>query len=217
VDFAAARANMVDGQLRTNKVRDARLIQAFESVPRELFVPESQRSVAYVDEDLKIGPGRYLMEPMVLARLLQAAEIEAQDLVLEIGGASGYGTAILSQLGATIVSLESDKDLAAAAAAAQAELGIDNVLMVEGPLGQGYDKQAPYNVIVINGAVAEIPQAIADQLADGGRLVTVVRQDGGPGQAVLVERHGGNVSSRVLFDAATPVLPEFQRTPSFVF
>jgi len=217
VDFAAARANMVDCQLRTNKVRDARLLHAFETVPRELFVPENRRSIAYVDEDLQLSPGRFLIEPMVLARLLHAANITPEDLVLEIGGASGYGSVILAYLGATVVSLESDKDLAAAAAAAQAKLGIGNVLIVVGPLRHGYDKQAPYNVIVINGAVSEIPAAITDQLAEGGRLVGVVREDTGPGQAVLVERHGANISRRVLFDAATPVLPEFERTPGFVF
>ena len=217
MDFAAARTNMVDCQLRTNKVRDARLIRAFETLPRELFVPAAQKSIAYIDEDLPIAPGRFLIEPMVLARLLQAAEIAPDDLVLEIGGGCGYATAILAQLGATVVSLESDKDLAAAAAEAHTQLGIDNVVMVEGPLNEGYDKQAPYNVIVINGAVNEIPEAATDQLADGGRLVTVLREEGKPGQAVLVERHGANVSHRVLFDAATPVLPEFERAPGFVF
>lgn len=217
MDFAAARANMVDCQLRTNKVRNARLVEAFETVPRELFVPDPLRTIAYVDEDLEVGKGRYLLEPMVLARLLQAAEVGPQDLVLEVAGASGYGAAVLSQLGATIVSLESDAGLAAAAAVAQAEVGIDNVLLVEGPLEQGYAKQAPYNVIVINGAVAALPKAITDQLAEGGRLVTVLREDAGPGQAVLVQRHGTNISRRVLFDAATPVLPEFQPEPGFVF
>lgn len=217
MDFAAARANMVDCQLRTNRVKDARLLHAFETVPREAFLPEKRRSVAYVDEDLQIVPGRFLLEPMVLARLLQAADIAPDDLVLEIGGASGYGSAILAQLGATVVSLESDGDLAAAAADTQAQLGIGNVLIVVGPLEQGYDKQAPYNVIVINGAVSEIPKSITDQLAEGGRLVTVVRGDGEPGQAVLALRRGANVSSRVLFDAATPFLPEFQRSPGFVF
>jgi len=208
---------MVDSQLRTNKVKDERLLQAFETVPRELFLPEGKRSVAYVDEDLPVGPGRHLMEPMVLARLLQAADITSEDLVLEIGGASGYATAILAQLAATVVSLESDPDLASAAAHAQGEVGIDNVLSVEGPLERGYAKQAPYNVIVVNGAVAEIPQAITDQLADGGRLVAVVRAGDGPGQAVLVRRLGANVSGRVLFDASTPRLPEFERAPGFVF
>lgn len=217
MDFAAARANMVDCQLRTNKVKDARLLHAFETLPREIFLPEGQRAIAYVDEDLPVGSGRYLLEPMVLARLLQAADITTDDLVLEIGGASGYATAVLAHLGATIVSLESDKDLSAAAADAQSEVGIDNVLLVEGPLDQGYGKQAPYNVIVINGAVEEIPEAITDQLADGGRLVAVVRRDSEQGQAVLVQRRGANISRRVLFDAATPLLPEFRRAPGFVF
>ena len=136
---------------------------------------------------------------------------------MHFGGASGYTSAVLSQLGATVVSLESDSDLAAAAATAHGEAGIDNVLLVDGPLDQGYGKQAPYNVIVINGAVNEIPPAITDQLADGGRLVTVLRKGGGIGQAVLVQRHGANISHRVLFDASTPLLPEFERTPGFVF
>lgn len=217
MDFAAARANMVDCQLRTNKVSDLRLLHAFETIPRELFVPEAQRPVAYVDEDLEVSSGRYLVEPMVLARLVQAADIEPDDVVLEIGSGSGYGTAILSHLAATTVALESAPDLAALAAAAHSELGIDNVLAVEGPLHEGYPDQAPYNVIVVNGAVAEVPASLADQLADGGRLVAVVQAQGAPGRATLMRRSGPVVSSRVLFDAATPLLPGFARPDGFVF
>lgn len=217
MDFAAARSNMVDCQLRTNKVKDARVLDAFETVPRELFLPEARRAVAYVDEDLVLAPGRYLVEPMVLARLLQAADIGPDDLVLEIGGGSGYGAAVMARLGATVIALESVQALAAQAAKAHAELGIDNVLLVEGPLDQGYAKQAPYNVILINGAVNAVPAAISDQLADGGRLVTVLQEGGEPGRATLLQRNGPVVSSRMLFDAATPLLPEFVRAPSFVF
>ncbi len=217
MDFAAARANMVDCQIRTNKVKDPAVLHAFQTLPREAFVPEARRAIAYVDEDLEIAPGRYLMEAMILARLVQAAAIEADDLVLDIGSASGYSSAILSQLAATVVALESDEDLAGRAAAAHGELGIDNVLGVEGPLHEGYAPQAPYNVIVIEGAVSEVPAAITGQLTEGGRLVTVLQEGRGPGRAILMRRSGTLVSSRVLFDAATPLLPGFVRADSFVF
>jgi protein-L-isoaspartate(D-aspartate) O-methyltransferase len=217
VDFAAARANMVDCQLRTNKVRDPRVLHAFETLPRELFVPEARRGIAYVDKDLEIAPDRHLMEPMVLARLIQEAAVEPDDLVLAIGGASGYSSAILSQLAATVVALESDPGLAARAGEIRAELGIDNVVAEDGPLDAGYPSQAPYNAILIDGAVPEVPAAIADQLADGGRLVTVVREAAAPGRAVLMRRTGEVVSGRILFDAATPLLPGFARAEEFVF
>ena len=217
MDFATARANMVDCQLRTNKVKELGVLHAFETMPREDFVPEARRAVAYIDEDLEIAPGRYLMEPMVLARMLQSADIEADDLVLDIGSASGYSSALLSHLAATVVALESDEALAARASEAHGELGIDNVLGVVGPLNEGNAAQAPYNVIVIEGAVSEVPAAIADQLADGGRLVAVVQEGREPGRAVLMRRAGEVVSSRVLFDAAVRPLPGFARAPGFVF
>jgi protein-L-isoaspartate(D-aspartate) O-methyltransferase len=217
VDFAAARTNMVDGQLRTNKVTDLQVLYAFETVPREDFVPEARRQIAYVDEDLEIASGRYLIEPMVLARLVQTAAIRPDDVVLEIGSGSGYGSAILSHLAATVVALENNRDLAGLAAAAHGGLGIDNVLAVDGALQDGYPKQAPYSVIVINGAVAEVPSAITDQLADGGHLVCVIQGEAGPGRATLLQRNGSVVSSRVLFDAGTPLLPGFERVAGFVF
>ena len=217
MDYAAARFNMVESQLRTNKVTNTALLEAFEAVPRERFLGETQRAVAYVDEDLAVGPERYLMEPMVLARLLQAAAVEPGDMVLEVGTGTGYGAAILARLAGTVVALEDDATLAAQAEAAFEALGIDNVVLVSGALSEGYPKQAPYNVIVLDGAVATVPDGICDQLAEGGRLVTVVRQDGGPGRAVLMQRSGGHVSSRVLFDAATPYLPGFKPDAGFVF
>ncbi len=217
MDFAAARSNMVDCQLRTNKVTDLRVLDAFETVPREVFVAETRRSVAYVDDDLEVAPGRHLMEPMVLARLIQAAAVEDDDLVLVIGSASGYSSAILSHLAATVVGLECDRGLADRAAELFAELGIDNVVAEEGPLEAGYPSQAPYNVVLIDGSVAEVPAAITEQLADGGRLVTVVRDGAALGRANLMQRTGDVVSGRVLFDAATPLLPGFAGADGFVF
>jgi protein-L-isoaspartate(D-aspartate) O-methyltransferase len=217
VDFAAARRIMVESQLRTNKVTDLRVLEGFSDVPREDFVAEAARGVAYLDEDIALGGGRFLTESLVLARMIQAAAIGAGDIVLEIGSATGYGTAILARLAATVVALESDSQLSARAAATLSELSIDNVVAVEGPLPQGYPEQAPYNVILINGAVAEVPQGLQDQLADGGRLIAVVRDRPGLGRAVLVQRLGAVASSRVLFDAGTPLLPGFERAPRFAF
>ena len=217
VDYAAARLNMVESQLRTDRVTDAALLEAFEQVPRELFVPEELRGVAYVDEDLAVGQGRHMMEPRVLARLLQAARPEPQDIVLDIGCGTGYATAILARLAATVVALEDDGGLAARANEVLGGLEVGNAVVVGGALNEGYAKQAPFNVIVVNGAVAEVPSVISGQLAEAGRLVTVVRNSAGMGRAILMERTGGVVSSRTLFDAAVPVLPGFEVKPGFVF
>ena len=217
VDFAAARLNMVGSQLRTNKVTDLALIEAFETVPRERFVPEPLRGIAYVDEDVPLGGGRFVMEPMILARLLQAARPGPDDIALDIGCGTGYGTAILSRLTATVVALESDAALAAAANQVLSGLEFDNAVVVEGKLTEGYPKQAPYNVILLSGAVAEVPPAIGAQLAEGGRLVTVVEAGTGLGRATLMQRDSGVISSRVLYDAAVPLLPGFEAEPGFVF
>ncbi len=217
VDFAAARSNMVESQIRTNKVTDPNLLDAFETTPRERFVPESLRGIAYVDEDVALGGQRFVMEPMVLAKLLQAARPGPGDVALDLGCGSGYATAILSRLVATVVALEVDAALAAAANQTLDELEIDNAVVVEGQLAEGYPKQAPYNVILLNGAVSEVPLAIADQLAEGGRLVTVVSVGAGLGRATLMRRDSGVISSRILCDAAVPVLPGFEAAPGFVF
>ncbi len=217
VDFAAARSNMVESQIRTNKVTDPHLLDAFETTPRERFVPEPLRGIAYVDEDVALGGERFVMEPMVLARLLQAARPGPGDVALDLGCGSGYATAILSRLVATVVALEVDAALAAAANQTLDELEIDNAVVVEGQLAEGYPKQAPYNVILLNGAVSEVPLAIADQLAEGGRLVTVVSVGAGLGRATLMRRDSGVISSRILCDASVPVLPGFEAAPGFVF
>lgn len=217
MDYASARATMVDSQLRTNKVTNQRLLDAFSAVPRELFVPESQRGIAYIDEDLPIGERRFLMEPMVLARLLQAAAVAPSDIVLEIGSGSGYAAAILARLAETVVALESDATQRERANATLGELGLDNVVVVDGGLTEGYPKQAPYNVILVSGAVDEIPPAISDQLAEDGRLATVLKAGSVMGHAVLMQRVGDVIASRVLFDAATPLLPEFRRDAGFQF
>lgn len=217
IDFTTARLNMVESQLRTNKVTNAAVLAAFESVPREMFLPEALRGIAYVDEDIDVGLGRCMMEPRVLARLLQAAQPGPADVALEIGCGTGFATAILSRIVATAVAVEEDDRFIEAAGAALSSLQMDNAVVLKGKITDGYPEQGPYNVILINGAVAEVPAAICDQLAEGGRLVTVVRGRDGIGRATLIERHGGTNSGRILFDAAVPQLQEFEPAPSFVF
>lgn len=217
MDFTAARLNMVENQIRTNRIADEAVVAALADVPREAFVPKPMRGFAYVDDDLDVGGGRYLVEPLVLARLLQGAAIKAGDLVLTIGDATGYVTAVISRLAQTVVTIESDGDWCARATAGLGELGIDNAAVVQGPLDQGYAAQAPYDVIVFAGAVGDIPQAICRQLADGGRLVAVVDAGSGLGKGTLVVRVGDTFGRRVLFDASTPVLPGFRSGAGFVF
>ena len=216
VDFAHARHNMVLSQLRPSGVRDERVIAAMEAVPREAFVAAHQRAIAYVDEDLPLGAGRYLMEPLVFGRLLVAAEVGPGDVVLDVGCASGYSAAVLARLAGTVVALEEDEGLADRADAALAALGVDNVAIMHRPLAGGYIEQGPYDVIVIEGAVPAIPAGIADQLGEGGRLVAVVG-NADIGRCVVVRRIGGLLSERITHDAAIPPLPGFARRAEFVF
>lgn len=217
VDFAAARLNMVESQIRTNKVTDTRIIEAFEAIPREQFVGESLQGIAYVDEDLEVSPGRYLMEPMVLARLLQAVAPGPGDMVLDVGCATGYSTAVLASLCETVIGLEKDREMTETANRTLNALDLDNAVVVEGALENGYAKQAPYNVILLQGAVSELPPGLKAQMAEGGRLAAVIVDAAGIGRATLIERSGEVYSARTLFDAATPVLPGFERQPGFVF
>lgn len=222
IDFATARRNMVGNQLRPNRVTAPALVQALLETPRELFVPERARHVAYVDEDIALqgstaDGSRWLMEPMVFARLLQAANIDKSEVVLDIGCGTGYGTAVLSRLATTVVAVESDARLSEAASVNLEKLRVDNVALISAPLTAGCPAQAPYGVIVFEGAIQGISDAIGAQLAEGGRLVAVLREGPGMGKAILALRRDGRLSHRVLFDAATPHLPGFAPEPSFVF
>ncbi len=218
---------MVESQLRPNKVTDERVLGAFAGIRRELFAPEHLRVVAYIDEDLPLGNGRYLMEPMVAARLLQAAAVERTDTALiegagsgyeaAQGAGSGYEAALVAALARSVVALEEDPDLARRGRAALAEHSIASVSVVEGSLPQGHRARAPYDVIFFCGAVAKVPAEIGSQLAEGGRLMAVVKPGSGMGRATLTTRIGGVLAHRVLFDAATPLLPGFLPKPAFVF
>lgn len=215
--YAAARLNMVEGQLKPNKIVTEAILEAMGDVPREAFVPKALRGIAYVDEDIAIGNGRHLMEPMVLGRLIEALQVQDGDIVLAIGCGTGYSTAVLARLANTVVAIEDDADLAQQAAETLARLGADNAVVIEAPMNGGYPKQAPYQAIIIDGAVADVPRAILDQLAEGGRLAAVVSPQGGLGKATLYQNIGGTVSHREVFDATVPVLPGFEPVPVFEF
>ena len=214
--FGAARAHMIESQLRPNKVVDARVLAAFAGIQRELFVPEHFQAVAYIDEDLPLGNGRYLKESMVVARLLQAAAVKRTDTALIIGAGTGYEAALVAMLARNVVALEEDPELARGARAALVEHSVASVSIVEGPLTLGYRPRAPYDVILFCGGVAEVPSEIDSQLAEGGRLLAVVNPANGVGRATLRTRTGGVVARRVLFDAATPLLPGFLPKRAFV-
>lgn len=214
--FAIARRHMVDSQLLPNKVLEGPLVDAMGAIPRERFAPRAYRGVAYVDDDLPIGNGRYLLEPVVLARLVQEAEILDTDLVLDIGVATGYSCAVLARLANTVIGLESDAELAARASEILAELGVDNAAIIEGRLEEGLPDQAPFDAIFLQGAVDEVPEALLNQLAPAGRLMAVVVQDG-VGKAMRFMRASHGFSRRVLFDAGVPRLPGFRRQPAFQF
>jgi protein-L-isoaspartate(D-aspartate) O-methyltransferase len=217
-DFALARRNMVEGQLRPNRVTSPQLLAAIGALPRESFLSDGLRSVAYADDDVPLGNGRFLMEPMVLARLIQALQPLAVDKALVVASGRAYGAAILARLVEVVVAVEGDTALAGSADQTIRELGIANIRQIVGNPAAGAPADAPYDVILIEGAVQHIPQAILDQLAEGGRLTTVIAPPAGVlGVAQLVLKEGGVTSGRPLFDAGTPALPGFAPPPRFTF
>lgn len=216
--YANRRRNMVESQLRVNKVTDDRVIMAFENLPREEFVNPDLKGLAYIDEDLVLGSGRFMLEPMVLARMLQALNIKHDDTILDIAAGCGYSTAILSLIGQSVVGIEADEDLANSAQENLIKLSIDNSVVLHGQHVKGFPSEAPYDAIVIEGAVAEVPEAILEQLSDNGRLVTIVRANrSAPGKAMLYKRIKSGFSHQYLFDAQTPILAEFEKANEFQF
>jgi len=215
---------MIWGQIQPNKVNDESILDALAAVPREAFVPRAMRAVAYLDEEVKIADGRYIMAPMTLARLIEAADIQPSDLILEVGCGSGYEAAVLGQLGDAVIAVEEDAALVERATEQLQSAGSENVAVIEGKLSEGVPGQGPYQVIFINGAVAEVPKSLFDQLAEGGRLVVIRAElDGGANQGVgfgrghLVVKSGGELKARNLFDAEAVLLPGFKKDTGFEF
>lgn len=217
--YATARQSMIDSQIHPMGIVSEPLMAAFADVPREEFVPEALRGICYADEDLKIAEGRYLMEPSVLARLIQAAKPTANDVALTIGSGIGYNAAILSHLVSTVIALEDEEALVKSAQASWDKLSYCNIVAISGDLNAGAPKHAPYDLIIINGAVSEIPQAMKEQLSVGGRLVALVKKAGqSVTKATLVENiREGVFSDKILFDAGTPYLKGFEPKKEFVF
>ncbi|AYG66006.1 MULTISPECIES: protein-L-isoaspartate O-methyltransferase [unclassified Rhizobium] len=222
MDFEAARVKMVENQIRTTDVTSHSVLNAFLAVPRENFVPEKSKVLAYIDNDIEIAPAaagkpaRFLMEASPLAKLLQLGVITKEDKVLDLGCGTGYVSAILSLLAEKVVALESDEGLAAQAKANIAALGYDNVTVVTGDLEKGHAGNAPYDVIFIDGSIEQLPQGLLDQLGEDGRLITVIGY-GHAARATVFMRERGAFSENVFFNASIKPLPGFAKAKEFVF
>lgn len=218
-DFTAARRAMIDGQLRTNSVIDHALLDAFQAIPRERFVPAAWQALTYAEAAIPLnetGDDRQMLEPMVLGRMIQAAEITSEDIVLDIGCGSGYAAAVMARLAGAVVALEQDENLARRAGATLASLEHSNVVVVQGPLNEGHQTEGPYDVILVEGAVEEVPSALKHQLKEGGRLIAILGK-GRAARVMLYRRLGEDLSGSSVFDAAAPMLPGFAEPAAFAF
>lgn len=219
-DFATARQKMVDGQVRPSDVTDNRILDAMLAVPREAFVPVSQLALAYLDLDLDISDGksakRFLIKPVVIARMLQAAEIRPTDRVLVAGTATGYTAALVASLAGQVTATEIDPAQAAKAAEVLTRLGLSNVTFRTTAPADGDSANAPYDIVVLDGATEVMPEQLCRQLKEGGRLVGVFAT-AKPPRAMIVTHNRGDFGHRALFDATVPVLPGFERLPAFIF
>ncbi len=215
-DFVTARQRMVDGQVRTSDVTDPRVTEAMLTVPRETFVPDSKVAMAYLDLDLEVGDNRFLQKPVVVARLLQAAEIRSTDTVLVVGCASGYTAALAAKLAQQVHATDPDAGLVARARASLDKLGLTTVSVTVAAPAEGDSAHAPYDVIVLEGATEVVPEQLYGQLKEGGRLVGVFAT-GNVQRATLVTHSHDDFGSRILFDASARLLPGMQRIPEFVF
>jgi protein-L-isoaspartate(D-aspartate) O-methyltransferase len=225
-DFALQRLAMVESQIRPNEVTDRRVIAAMLALPRERFVPSHLRDVAYIDEALEVfpstdgAPARFLLAPMVLARLAQLASVEPEDTILDVGCSTGYSTAVLAGLGRSVIGLEPEPELVEAARIALRELKIDNAEIVTGALADGHPGSGPYDVVLLNGSVPEVPASLLAQLTEGGRLVTVIGcspTNPSQGKAYLFVKVVGEASGVPHFDAGAQPLPGFAREAAFTF
>lgn len=216
-DYAKARLAMVNSQIRPSDVTDHRIHDAMAELPRELFVPKSQLAKAYADAEILVGDHRAMLRPREFAKLVQAAGVTASDVVLDIACGRGYSTAVLARLAETVIGLEDPSTgLATKAGERLSQVGADNAVVIEGPLAAGAPGQGPFNVIIVEGAVARPSAAWLDQLAEAGRLA-VIEREGVVGRAKIYTRAGGRVGERIVFDCAPPYLPGFEPVASFTF
>lgn len=215
-DFAAAREAMVDCQVRPADVTRYPIIEALLAVPREEYVPQPLRPVAYVGEHMTLAPGRVMLDPRVFAKMLDAVNVGPKDLVLDVGCGLGYSSAVIARMAEAVISLEEDEDLAAQAEANLTGQGVDNAVSEKGPLAEGMANHGPFDAIVIEGGIETLPEAIARQLKPGGRIVAIF-MNGASGQAKLGICTSAGIAWRRIFDATAPVLPGFHETKAFEF
>ncbi|WP_299788758.1 protein-L-isoaspartate O-methyltransferase [uncultured Marivita sp.] len=213
-DFAARRIMMVDTQVRPSDVTKFPIIDAMLSVPRELYVPREQTEAAYISENITIAPGRVLLEPRTLAKLLDALNVSGDELVLDIGAGYGYSSAVVARMAEAVIAVEEDETIAAEAQAILSDQGADNVVIHVGPLTEGAAQHGPYDAILIEGAVEQVPQALIDQIKDGGRIGCVF-MEGALGVVRIGHKIDGEMSWRFAFNASAPVLPGFAKETAF--
>lgn len=215
-DFVAARQAMVDNQVRPADVTSYTLIDAMLWAPRERFVPKGRREIAYAETDIEIAPGRSLLQPRTFAKMLEAAAIDPQDLVLDLAPGTGYSTAVIARMAEAVVAIEPDEEMAAQAQMLLVELEVDNAVVSQGDPAKGDPAHGPYDVIFVNGSVEVLPDELIEQLKQGGRLVALFH-DGAFGKCRVLTRAGNGVSRRFVFDGDAPVLPGFEKPAEFAF
>jgi len=213
---SSQRFNMIETQVRTNDVTDVRIHAALDAVARERFVPTAKRALAYADVPVEIAPGRFLLDPRSFAKALQLADVKAGDKVLDVGCGTGYSAAVLARLAGRVVALEQDADLVRIASDALVAAGAGSVVLTQGSLIEGFKGEAPYDVILVNGAIEAQPDELLAQLGEGGRLVAFL-QTGAQGRAVLYRKENGQVGGRPDFDATVPLLAGFKKRQGFIF
>lgn len=213
-DFAARRTMMVDTQVRPSDVTKFPIIEAMLSVPREEFVPASLREAAYVGENLNLGDGRVLLEPRSLAKILDALDVTRDELVLDVGAAMGYSSAVIARMAQAVVALEETESLANEAQEALSSIGADNVIVQVGPLSEGAEQHGPYDVIVVEGGAAQFPEALVAQLKEGGRAACIF-VNGAWGEVRIGRKKDGAMTWRAVFNASAPVLPGYASAEEF--
>ena len=218
MDFKLARKNMVENQIRANKVTSLNVINAFLDVPREKFVPDALQEISYVDEDIQLSRNRFMMKPMILARLFQSLNLKGNENILHVGSNSGYGSAILSRMCSSVISLESDKKLFETSIYTFSNMGFDNVVPLHGSMENGVEKEAPFDIIFIEGSIETEPKSLFGQLNENGKLIAIIRPENIKiGKAKLFFKISNEIGVENLFDAQVSKLSIFKSKTKFSF